>query len=357
MIKQQSIERILERADIVEVVGEFVDLKKAGSNWKGLSPFTSEKTPSFMVSSAKQIFKCFSSGKGGGAITFLQELNSWTFVECMEHLAKKYGLELEREESKVSKEEIDHIERLRLCSRAASNRWLKKLGDDAGSLEYLKVKRGLEDETIYEWELGYAPDTWDFIKDPLIQSGYFNEGIELGLIKRKGERNYDAFRNRIIFPIRDHTGQLVGFGGRDLSGEKEAPKYLNSKDSKLFNKSAVLYGLDKAWKHIQKAGFVWLTEGNFDVISMHQAGLKNTVATCGTSLSVQHARLLMRYTKKIILLRDGDKAGRNAAMRDIQNLLQLGCQVEFCELPDGEDPDSIARKFTQSKNQPETAEV
>lgn len=356
MIKESSIQKIFEVAQVQEVIGDFVELKKSGSTLKGLSPFSSEKTPSFMVSPSKQIWKCFSSGKGGGsAISFLQEHQNMTFPEAIEYLAKRYSIDLEFEESKEkSEEEKDFKKRCEKVLRFALNTYSKAIGlgndNPPEALKYLTEKRGFSEETIMEWQLGFAPDRWDTLKATLIEKGYYKEANHLGLVRTKGEHNYDFFKNRIIFPIHSHRGELIGFGGRDLSGQKEAAKYLNSPESDFYQKTKVLYGLDRAIQAIKKAGKAYLTEGYTDVIAMHQANLKNTVATCGTSLTVDHAQLLSRFTNHVVLLRDGDAAGKKAAARDTQNLMKKGFKVEVCILPEGEDPDSICK----SMNNPET---
>lgn len=357
MIQEDSIQRVFEAVDIEEVIRDFVKLKKAGSNWKGYSPFTEERTPSFVVSPAKQIFKCFSTGKGGGAVSFLQEVKGHSFPEAIEYLAEKYNVELAYTGREASPEEKDAYKRLDKCIRAAKARWQAELErDDNPALHELLNKRELTRETIMEWELGFAPDAWDFIKRLVIDAGYYEEATELGLIRRKNENTYDFYRNRIIFPIRNHKNQLVSFGGRSLGAD--GAKYLNGQDSKIYKKEKILYGFHQAINQriegrsinpIREAGKVYLVEGYFDVISMHQAGIKNTVATSGTSLSLFQTRLISRHTNTVVLLRDGDKAGLKAAQRDLNTLIQEGFKVEIAVLDEGDDPDSIVRKVAEEE--------
>lgn len=217
--------------------------------------------------------------------------------------------------------------------------------DLSPAMKYLTVNRGFSEETIIEWGIGYAPDAWDTLKKHFIDKGYFKEAEHLGLIKTSKGNNYDAFRNRIMFPIHDHRKQLVGFGGRDFSGESKA-KYLNSDDSTLYKKQFVLYGLDKAMEAIRAEKLAYLTEGYTDVIAMHQAGLNNTVASCGTALTEFQCKLLKRYCNHVVIMRDGDPAGQKAAERDVQLLLNFGFKVDICQLPENEDPDSLCRKMT-----------
>lgn len=352
MIKQSSIDIVLATASVEEIIGKYVDLKKSGSNFSGLSPFTNEKSPSFMVSPSKQIWKCFSSGKGGAnPISFLMEHKGLTYPEAIKEIAGHYNIELEFESSKeVSEEERSFKDRGDKVLRFALNTFTKQLalGHDvpSESLSYLKVNRGYSEETIIQWELGYAPDAWDTLKQPLIDKGYFKEGEHIGLIKSTEEgKNYDFFRKRIMFPIRDARGILRGFGGRVLDDSK--PKYLNSSESDFYSKSSILYGLHLASNAIRKAKKAYMVEGYTDVISMHQAGLSNTIATCGTSLTEDHIKLLKRYTNHVVILRDGDAAGKKAAERDLKMLLKAGMRSEICILPENEDPDTICRRFSK----------
>lgn len=354
MISELSIQEVLEAARIEEIIGEDVQLKNSGANLKGLSPFTAEKTPSFMVSPAKQIFKDFSSGKGGGVVTYLEERKGWSFPEAIKYLAEKYNVELRYEGKEQSKEQISAEKRLLNSLRAAARYYRDKYVEIRGNMpDYLTKEhhpavlelegnRLYSEETIIEWGLGYAPNEWRFLTEKVIPKGYYKECETLGLIKSKNGANFDVLRHRIIFPIHDHMGKLVGFGARALEGGQ--PKYLNSKENPIYDKSRVLYGLHKAADAIREEGFAYLVEGYTDVISMHQAGLCNAVATCGTSLTVKHARVLQRYTNHVVICRDGDPAGMRAAARDLAHLVKIGFKSDICQLPLGEDPDTVARQ-------------
>jgi DNA primase len=354
MISQACIQKILETALVEEVIGDDLELKKAGSNYSALSPFSNEKSPSFMVSPAKQIWKCFSSGKGGNnAAGFLMEYKNMTYPEALKTLADRYNIELEFEDIPEKSDEKKEFEsRCEKVLQYANNSFMKFLAmgaeDKIPALKYLTVTRGLSEETLIEWQIGFAPDAWQSLTQNFIDKGYYAEAEHLGLTKSSKGNNYDFYRNRIIFPIHDHTAKLVGFGGRALDPDEKA-KYMNSKESDFYSKMTILYGLHRAIKAIKDEGKVYLTEGYTDVIAMHQAGIKNTVATCGTSLTVEHARLLSRFTNHVVLLRDGDEAGQKAAARDLNNLMKKGFRVEVCTLPAGEDPDSLCRKMTSEE--------
>jgi DNA primase len=351
MITDDTIQKVFDAAQLEQVIGEYIELRISGSNLKGLSPFNSEKTPSFMVSPSKQIWKCFSSGKGGNsAVGFLMEYQNLTYPEAIMQLANKYSIEVVFDNQPEQSEEQKNLEQR--CAQAlhfAQNAYLKhlKLGtqDQSPALIYLNQTRKFTEDTIIKWQLGFAPDVWGTIERTLSDKGYFKEGEALGLIKTSKNKTNDFFWNRLIFPIHNHRGELVAFGGRDLSGKDGTAKYLNSPESKLYIKRKVLFGLNRALQSIKKEGFVYLTEGYTDVISMHQAGLPNTVATCGTSLSQEHIILLKRCTKHVVLLRDGDDAGLAAAARDTKLLLKHDFRIEICNLPKGEDPDSICREM------------
>ena len=351
MITDNTIQKVFDAAQLEEVIGEYIDLRKSGNNLQGLSPFNNEKTPSFMVSPAKQIWKDFSSGKGGNsAVGFLMEYKNLTYPEAIVQLANKYSIEVEFDNQPEQSEEQKTLEQR--CAEAlhlAQNAYFKhlKLGtqDQSPALIYLTQSRKFTEDTIVEWQLGFAPEAWDTIKSILSEKDYFKEAEALGLVKTSKNNTYDFFRNRLIFPIHNHRGELVAFGGRDLSGKDGTAKYLNSPESKLYVKKKVLFGLNRAIQSIKKEGYVYLTEGYTDVIAMHQAGLTNTVATCGTSLSQEHILLLKRSTQHVVLLRDGDDAGLAAATRDTKLLLEHEFRIEVCNLPKGEDPDSLCRKM------------
>jgi DNA primase len=345
MIKEDSIRRVLDACRIEEVIKDFVELTKSGSNYKGLSPFSSEKSPSFMVSPAKQIFKDFSSGKGGSAVTFLIEHKNMTYPDAINYLADKYNITLEHDQKEQTEEQKNTYEQMRQVAQIAAATYSKLLFDlpvDAPARIAL-AKRSYSADTIIEWGLGWAPETWRTITDVLMPRGLFEVARKMGLTGHKNGNNYDVFRNRIIFPIHNHRGYVVGFGGRAMGDE--LPKYLNSPESELYIKSNVLYGLFQSKKSIMDEGFAYLTEGYTDVISMHQAGVCNTVASCGTAITDKHLRLLGKYTKNIVVLTDGDAAGHRAALKTVELALKCDMNADVVILADGEDPDTLARKL------------
>jgi len=349
MITKPTIDRIMEATDIVEVVGEFVQLKKRGANYVGLSPFSNEKTPSFTVSPAKGIFKDFSSGKGGSAITFLMELEKFTYPEALKWLAKKYGIEVEETvESSENKEEENHRESLMIVSAYAAKFFHETLleteeGQNIG-LSYFK-ERGFSNETIKKFELGYSPDQWEAFTGRALKEGYQQEFLEeTGLsVKRDSGSLYDRYRGRVMFPIHSFTGRVIAFGGRTLKSDKNVPKYVNSPESEIYHKSSVLYGLHFAKKAIRDEDNCYLVEGYADVLSVHQAGIENVVASSGTSLTVEQIRLIGRFTKNVTILYDGDAAGIKASLRGLDMILEEGLNVKVVLFPDGHDPDSYVR--------------
>lgn len=354
MISDTTIQQVFQSSDIVEVIGDFLELKRTGANYKAKSPFTEEKTPSFVVSPAKQIFKDFSTGIGGGVIKFLEEHKNMTFPEAIEYLAQKYNIEIRKEGKEMSPEKVDNIATMKKVAKAAAAQYAKQLKDlDVNSDVTLELheNRVLSGDAIYQWQIGYAPKSWSFIKDLVTPKGLFYPAQDLGLVASKNDKNYDVLRNRIIFPIHDHRGEIVAFGGRAMGDEQ--PKYLNSPNSDIYNKSRVLYGLHFAQHAIRKAGFVYLTEGYYDVISMHESNCENTVATCGTGFTDLHAKLLRHYTDRVVILYDGDEPGQKAAKNAIPVLLKAGFQIEVATLPDNKDPDDFAREFrTQTQEEP-----
>ncbi|MCR8557531.1 DNA primase [Mucilaginibacter sp. BJC16-A38] len=351
MITKPTIDRIMEATDIVEVIGEFVQLKKRGANYVGLSPFANERTPSFTVSPAKGIFKDFSSGKGGSAITFLMELEKFTYPEALKWLAKKYGIEVEETiESTENREEENRRESLMIVSGYAAKFFHESLLDtDEGQsigLSYFK-ERGFSNETIKKFELGYSPDQWEAFTGQALKDGYQEEFLaETGLsVKRDNGSLYDRYRGRVMFPIHSFTGRVIAFGGRTLKSDKNVPKYVNSPESEIYHKSNVLYGLFFAKKAIREEDNCYLVEGYADVLSVHQAGIENVVASSGTSLTVEQIRLISRFTKNITILYDGDAAGIKASLRGLDMILQEGLNVKVVLFPDGHDPDSFVRNF------------
>jgi DNA primase len=349
MILKSTIDRIMEATDIVEVIGEFVQLKKRGANYVGLSPFVNERTPSFTVSPAKGIFKDFSSGKGGSAVTFLMELEKFTYPEALKWLAKKYGIEVEETVDAPEDREADNRrESLMIVSGYAAKFFHESLLDtDEGiaiGLSYFK-ERGFSTETIKKFELGYSPDQWEAFTGQAIKQGYQEEFLtESGLsVKRDNGTLYDRYRGRVMFPIHSFTGRIIAFGGRTLKSDKNVPKYVNSPESEIYHKSNVLYGLYFAKKAIREEDNCYLVEGYADVISVHQAGIENVVASSGTSLTVEQVRLIGRLTKNITILYDGDAAGIKASLRGLDLILEEGLNVKVVLFPDGHDPDSYVR--------------
>ena len=351
MISQNSIAQVFETARVEEVIGDFVQLKKSGSNFKGLSPFSEERSPSFMVSPVKQIWKDFSSGKGGNAVTFLMEHEHFTYPEAIKYLAKKYNIEIEEtERTDEEKAQADTRESLYLVSEYANTYFQKVLHNtDQGKaigLSYFK-ERGFTEETIKKFQLGYSLDEWQAFTDDALGKGYQLEFLEqTGLTIVKGEKRFDRFKGRVMFPIHSMSGRILGFGGRILINDKKAAKYLNSPESEIYHKSKVLYGLFHAKQSIAKEDNCYLVEGYTDVIQFHQTGIKNVVSSSGTALSSDQIRLINRLTNNITVLFDGDAAGIRASIRGIDLILEQGVNVKVCTFPDGEDPDSFAKSNT-----------
>ena len=351
MISQNTIAQVFEIARVEEVIGDFVQLKKAGSNFKGLSPFSEERTPSFMVSPVKQIWKDFSSGKGCNAVTFLMEHEHFTYPEAIRYLAKKYNIEIEEtERTDEEKAQADARESLYLVSEYANTYFQKILHKtDQGKaigLSYFK-ERGFTEETIEKFQLGYSLDEWQAFTDEALGKGYQIEFLEqTGLTIVKEEKRFDRFKGRVMFPIHSMSGRVLGFGGRILTNDKKAAKYLNSPESEIYHKSKVLYGLYFAKQTIAKEDNCYLVEGYTDVIQFYQTGVKNVVSSSGTALTSEQIRLINRLTKNITVLFDGDAAGIRASIRGIDLILEQGMNVKVCSFPDGEDPDSFAKSNT-----------
>jgi DNA primase len=349
LITKATIDTVYETARVEEVIGDFVMLKRAGSNFKGLSPFSSERSPSFMVSPAKGIWKDFSSGKGGNAIAFLMEHEKFTYPEAIRYLAKKYNIEIEEtEQTAEEKANTDVRESLYLVSEFAKNYFhdtlLNSEEGKAIGLSYFK-ERGFTNETIKKFSLGYSPETWDAFTKEALGKGYKLEFLEaVGLTIPREDRPFDRFKGRVMFPIQSMSGRTLGFGGRILTNDKKAAKYLNSPESELYHKSKVLYGIFQAKQAIAKQNNCFLVEGYTDVIQFNQVGVENVVASSGTALTPDQIRLINRLTKNITVLFDGDAAGLRASIRGIDLILEEGMNVKVCAFPDGEDPDSFARK-------------
>lgn len=350
MITRETIDKVFETARVEEVIGDFVQLKRAGSNYKGLSPFSDERSPSFMVSPVKQIWKDFSSGKGGSVVTFLMEHEHFTYPEAIRFLANKYNIEIEETEtSQEDKIEANEKESMYLVSEFAKTYFhdtlLNTEEGKAIGLSYFK-ERGFTNETIAKFGLGYSPETWDAFTKEALSKGYQLDYLEkVGLtILREDGKHFDRFKGRVMFPIQSLSGRNLGFGGRILTNDKKAAKYLNSPESEIYHKSKVLYGIFHAKQAIAKQNNCYLVEGYTDVIQMHQAGVENVVASSGTALTPDQIRLINRLTKNITVLFDGDAAGLRASVRGIDLILEEGMNVKVCTFPDGDDPDSFAKK-------------
>ncbi len=361
MITRNTIDKVFETARVEEVIGDFVQLKKAGSNFKGLSPFADEKTPSFMVSPVKQIWKDFSTGKGGNAISFLMEHEHYSYPEAIRYLAKKYNIEVEEtEQSDEQKQQANERESMYLVSEFARNYFhdilLNSEKGKAIGLSYFK-ERGFTDETIKKFELGYALDLWSAFTDEALAKGYQLEFLEkTGLTIVKEDKQFDRFKGRVVFPIHSMAGRVLGFGGRILTSDKKAAKYVNSPESDIYHKSKVLYGIFHAKKAIAKEDNCYLVEGYTDVISFHQTGIENVVASSGTALTPDQIRLINRLTPNITVLFDGDAAGIRASLRGIDLILEQGMNVKVVTFPEGEDPDSFAKQNSLEKLQEYLAE-
>lgn len=352
MISKETIDKVFETARVEEVIGDFVNLKKSGSNFKGLSPFSDERTPSFMVSPVKQIWKDFSTGKGGSAVSFVMEHEHFTYPEAIKYLARKYNIEIEEtERTDEQKQAANERESMYLVSEYARDYFHKTMlhmeQGKAIGLSYFK-ERGFTDETIKKFQLGYNPDQWDAFTSEAIRQGYKLEYLEkTGLSIVKEEKQFDRFKGRVMFPIHSMSGRVLGFGGRILDSSKKAAKYLNSPESDIYHKSKVLYGIYYAKQAIAKEDNCYLVEGYTDVIQMFQSGIENVVSSSGTALTPEQIRLINRLTKNITVLFDGDAAGQRAALRGIDLILEQGMNVKVCSFPEGEDPDSFSRKHSQ----------
>jgi len=348
MIDKTTIDRIFAAADIVEVIGEFVSLKKTGQNYRGLSPFKNEKTPSFFVSPSKGIFKCFSSGKGGNVVTFLMENEKLTYPEALHYLAKKYSIEIvEKEETAQERELKNERESLLAVTQFACKYFVDVLHSQEGKaigMSYFN-ERGFREDTILKFQLGYArEDKHAFTRTAQDKAYKLDYLLKTGLSIQRENYSLDRFYGRVIFPIHGLSGQILGFAGRVMRTDDKVAKYINSPESEIYHKSDVLYGLYFARQAVLKNDKCYLVEGYTDVISMHQAGIENVVASSGTSLTLNQIRLIKRFTHNITILFDGDEAGIKASIRGIDLLLEEGLNVRVVLLPADEDPDSFARK-------------
>lgn len=355
MIKQESIDKVFQAVNIVDVIQEFLKLKKTGSNYKALSPFTKENTPSFTVSPSKQIFKCFSSGKGGNAVTFLMEHQKMNFPEAVKYLAEKYHIALEEDEQhkglspsekKARQEKFDTAQKMMSWSAKQYNKFLVNLPADHKAKQEVFEKRMLDDDDIAQWGIGYSPEYSTLLRQTILENGKTELGIQLFLIGDKVDRNFD----RIIFPIQDANGQTIGLAGRDLSGNKKAAKFLNPTDTILYKKETTWYGLNFAKESIRKLKYANVVEGYNDVIACHKWGASNTVAGCGTNITRSQIKILKRYTDCVRIVMDNDahkkdNPGLRASLKLVQMFVTEGFEVEIAELPPGEDPDSLSRVF------------
>jgi len=348
LIKPETIQEIFDTARVDEVVGEFVSLRKRGVNMIGLCPFHNEKTPSFTVSPAKGIYKCFGCGKGGNSVNFVMEHEHYSYPEALKYLAKKYNIDIDEEEqTPEQKEYLNEQESLYHVSTFAQQYFTENLHKSeegkAVGLSYLK-ERGVSEALIEKFQLGYCIDNFEDFTNHAVKEGYKRIYLEKsGLSIRKEGKFYDRFRGRVMFPIHSLTGRVIAFGGRILSSEKSKAKYVNSPESDIYSKSKVLYGLHFARTAILNKDNCFLVEGYTDVISMHQAGIENVVASSGTSLTVDQIKLIKRFTPNITILYDGDEAGIKASFRGIDMILEEGMNVKIVLFPEGEDPDSYAR--------------
>ena len=347
MISKNTIEKVFEISRVEEVIGEFIQLKKSGSNYKGLSPFTNEKTPSFMISPAKQIWKDFSSGKGGNVVAFLMEHEQLSYPQAIKFLAKKYNIEVEETAiTSEQKEKIDQKEKFILICEFAKKFFKEQLNKtDFGkniAYNYL-LERGFDKSTIEDFEIGCLTENRDSLKEFSVEKGYdINDLVSLGLISAKNQN--DIYRSRIIFPIKTISGRTVGFGARVIKSSSKSAKYINSPDSIIYNKSKILYGLHNSKNEIVKNDNCYIVEGYTDVIRFHQKGIKNVVSSSGTALTTGQINIIRRLTKNITMLFDSDNAGVNATIRSIDMILSEGMNVNICLFPENEDPDSFALK-------------
>ncbi|MCF8327015.1 MAG: DNA primase [Bacteroidales bacterium] len=348
MIKKETAEEIKNAARIEEVVGEFVSLKRRGTNLLGLCPFHNEKTPSFTVSPAKGIYKCFGCGVSGDATRFLMDHEKYSYPEALRYLAGKYNIHIEETEStEEEKQEEKERESLIAVNNFAAKHFTERLwNSDEGKsigLAYFR-NRGFTDAIIEKFQLGYSPQKWDDLTAEALNQGYkLSYLTKAGLTISKNNRDFDRFRNRVIFPIHNMTGRVIAFGGRILSSDKKLPKYVNSPETEIYNKSKILYGIYFARNAISKEDNCLLVEGYTDVISLHQSGIENVVASSGTSLTKEQISLIKRYTSNVTILFDGDEAGLKASFRGIDMILEQGMNVKLVLFPEGEDPDSYAR--------------
>ncbi|MBN9313404.1 MAG: DNA primase [Chryseobacterium sp. 39-10] len=356
MITKETIDKIFAAIRVEEIVGEYVQLKRAGSNFKGLSPFHDEKTPSFVVSPSKQIWKDFSSGKGGNAISFLMEIENFTYPEALRYAAKKYGIEVEenrREYTEDEKQQQTDKELLYKIHEVASDFFQHQLfeTEEGRSIGYSYFKeRELREEMLRKFQLGYSPEQKNAFTEYALDKGYSKEILEksgLSVFPENAPNGVDRFRERVMFPIHSFSGRVLGFGARILKNNVKTAKYLNSPETEIYHKSNVLYGLNQGKQAISKNNLCLLVEGYMDVIALHQAGIENVVSSSGTALTAEQIKLIKRLTENVTLLFDGDAAGIKASFRSIDMLLSESMNIRILLFPDGDDPDSFSRKHPQ----------
>ena len=356
MITKETIDKIFSTIRVEEIIGEYVQLKRAGSNFKGLSPFHEEKSPSFVVSPSKQIWKDFSTGKGGTAISFLMEIENFTYPEALRHAAKKYGIEIEEnvreysEEEKQSQTERDLLYKIHEVANDFFQDQLWK-SEEGKMIAYSYFKeRELRDDIIKKFQLGYSPEKKNAFTEFALEKAYSKDILEksgLSIFPENSPSGIDRFRDRVVFPIHSFSGRVLGFGARILKNNVKTAKYLNSPETEIYHKSNVLYGLNQGKQAISRKNICLLVEGYMDVVSLHQSGIENVVASSGTSLTTEQIKLIKRLTENVTILFDGDKAGIKASFRSIDMLLSEGMNIRVLLFPDGDDPDSFARKHPQ----------
>lgn len=360
MISQNTIQQILGRLDIIDVIGGFVKLKKRGTNYLGLCPFHNEKTPSFTVSPTKELYKCFGCGRSGNAVSFIMEHEKYSYPEALRWLANKYGIEIEETfQSDEQRQQLLAADSLFIINQFAQQFFVQQLfetdeGRDIG-LSYFK-ERGFREDIIRKFQLGYSPEQRDaFTKEALARQYNRELLIRSGLIvtrnlpdRQAGDQLADNYRGRVIFPVHNHSGKVLGFGARILKSNDKAPKYINTPENEIYVKSKILYGSYFARQAIDKSDECLLVEGYTDVISLHQAGIENVVASGGTSLTLDQLRLIRKYTNNLTIIYDGDEAGVKAALRGLDLALEEGLNVKLVLIPDNDDPDSYVNKVGAS---------
>ena len=350
MISKETIDKVFEYARVEEVISDFIALKKTGANYKGLSPFTNEKTPSFIVSPSKQIWKDFSSGKGGNVIAFLMEHEQFNYPESIRYLANKYNIEIiETTDKSVNVEERNARESLFVINSFAQEHFQNILSSQNDVKNYLR-ERGLSNSTIENFNIGFTGDVKNGFYKKASENGYNKDYlVETGLVISNDDNFIDRFRGRIMFPIKSISGRIIGFGGRIIESNKKIAKYINSPESRIYNKSKTLYGIYESKQFIVKDDVCFLVEGYMDVVQLHEHGIKNVLASSGTSLTKDQIILIKRLTSNIVILFDGDQAGLSASLRSVDIIIEEGLNVRICTFPDGEDPDSFVKKNKRDK--------